>query len=741
MSNNCKRFSMRGMRSKAIITPTIRWRDVIQLMAKKQKKSKRHHIGNAGRTAPAAATAIIRRRPEIPAFWIAIIIPIICLVGAWTYPPAATPMELKSYASQIYLSGLLFLWFWLQRKQPTFTLTFSPVRLSLVILFLFGTLSLIWAANPDFWVYKWNKWYAALSIFILGYQVTQTEKNLDTIVKLTIVGGLIVATIGIAQHLFGLELIPQTSRPSSTFGNGNMAGQVMVLTALLPLHFIFKEKLSTNKAWFYAFSLSILATYSFYTRTRAIWIAYGLETVLVLAFIILDRKNRGNWLFWNKEKAIAMTTAALLFLLLINFNGQGFLPFWEVAIDELSSIAISVNSSAAEGEPRYLIWTSVAEMIKDSPFIGTGLGSFFEVYNTAGYANPAILGVQRVHNDVLELFVEIGAIGILIFIFIIVTMCILLYRLILNCDGYKRLLFALLTIQVTGSMLNAQVSFPYQLPVPLVIMPLLLALIIKGSEDIESNTFSLSLKPWFSKLVTPLTLIIFVFVTVNDLLWYRDIHILNRILREQKINTMWQPTNPIYNQVYITAARSIHEAYKNENSGLFIQNIVNPVVEYWPDVLAHQTMSAQNFLKQGNFEQAEYWALKMAESQMSGYYFSEFFLMDIYQRTGDAEKYLKIYEKLKINPESSLRKHSNTYNMLHSMSINLRDYEMTTHYFDKYLEYFGEFAPVLANQAVFYLNNGLVAEAIPLMRRSLELDPSLSLAGQFQQIMAQYPDL
>ena len=160
------------------MAPLNRWQDVIQLMAKKQKKSKRHQVGNAGRTAPAAATAIIRRRPEIPAFWIAVIIPIICLVGAWTYPPVATPMELKSYASQIYLSGLLLFWFWLQRKQPTFTLTFSPVRISLWILFLFGTLSLIWAANPDFWVYKWNKWYAAFAIFLLGYQITQTEKNL-----------------------------------------------------------------------------------------------------------------------------------------------------------------------------------------------------------------------------------------------------------------------------------------------------------------------------------------------------------------------------------------------------------------------------------------------------------------------------------------------------------------------------------------------------------------------------------
>ena len=100
------------------------------------------------------------KRLEIPAFWVAVIIPVICLVGAWTYPPVATPMELKSYTSQIYLSGLLLIWFWMHRDKPAFSLTFSPVRVAFLLLFIAGTLSLLWAANPHFWVYKWNKWFA-----------------------------------------------------------------------------------------------------------------------------------------------------------------------------------------------------------------------------------------------------------------------------------------------------------------------------------------------------------------------------------------------------------------------------------------------------------------------------------------------------------------------------------------------------------------------------------------------------
>jgi len=516
----------------------------------------------------------------------------------------------------------------------------------------------------------------------------------------------------------------------------------MVLTAFLPLYFLCKEKLSSPKGWYYAFTLCILLTYTFYTRTRAVWMAISFEAVLIVIFALADRTRRSQWLHWNKDKTKASLAALAGFVVLINFDGQGFNPFWQVAIYELSSIVENINANAVDtGGERYLIWTSTIEIIKDYPLFGSGLGNFFETANNGKYLHYRILGVQRVHNDVLELAVELGFFGLLLLLMIIITMCILIYKIIMHSEGNKRLLFTLLIICVTGSMFNSQLSFPYQLPVPLTIMPFFMSLVIRGSEDIEANTFSFPAKPWFGKLTISLASIVFVFLTINDLLWLRDVSVLNRIVKEQTTDTIWEPINPIFNQVYITAPRSIHQAVKGQSRVQFSQNVIKPIVEYWPNALAHQTMSAENYLQQGNFEEAEAWALKMADTQMDDSFFSEFYLMDIYQRAGNIEKYKQLYDKVKMYPESSLSQHPNSYNMLHSMSINLQNYEMTTYFFDKYIEYFGEFAPVLANQAVFYLNNGLVAEAIPLMRRSLELNPSLSLAGQFQQVMAQNPGL
>lgn len=677
------------------------------------------------------------KRLEIPAFWVAVIIPVICLVGAWSYPPVATPMELKSYTSQIYLSGLLLLWFWMHRDKPAFSLTFSPVRMAFLLLFIAGTLSLLWAANPHFWVYKWNKWFAGMVMFLLGLQITQNEKNLDTIVNLSIVGGLIVAVIGIGQYLFGLDVIPQTAFPSSTFGNGNMAGQVMVFTAALPLYFLFKRELSAGQTWFYALAMSALLTYMFFTRTRAVWMACGLEAALILAFLALDRK-RHEWCSWNLTKTTAGATSLLLFLVVINFNQTGFEPFWEIAIYEISSISNAVSATSDQiGGERYLIWSTAWEMVKDSPLIGTGLGSFFHNVNSIDYQVLRTMGVQRVHNDVLELVVELGILGLILLLGIIVTMCSLLYKLVLRSEGPRRMLFALLTIAVTGSMLNAQISFPYELPVPLVIMPFFISLLVRGSEDLERNTWQWNLKPAFNKVAMSVAGILFALIAINDLFWLRDIHQLNRLIAGRD-NQPWQPANPIYNQAYITGSRSVADALRETDRSLLMLNVTRHLYDYWPDSTAHAAIAAEVYLKLGNLEEAELWTNHLMDIQMPDSYLGEFYLMEILQRKGDMEGLRNLYENLKSQPEASLSKNSNTYNILHSMAINLQDFGMVPYFYDKFIQYHGEYAPLIANQAIYYFNTGDYPNAIIFMKRTLELSPNHPLADQFRQLIDQY---
>lgn len=705
------------------------------------KKSRNKRIQEkeklAANPSPAVSVSDINSaRTEIPALWIAISIPLVCAVGAWTTPAVATPMELKSYASQIYLAGLLLIWMWINKNSHTNNLNFSFTRLCLGLLFLFGTMSIIWASNAHFWVYKWNKWFAALSIFLLAFQVKQSRDNLNTLIALTTVGGLIVAVIGILQYLFGFSVIPQTSFPSSTFGNGNMAGQVVVLTFLLPLYFLFQENLTKPKIWFYAISAALLLTYAYYTRTRAVWLSCFLEIGLIGIFILLDKKRRTTWLFWSKEKTRASIVAIAAFFLLINLNMNGFQPFWNVAAKELSSIADAVGSSAAEGEVRYIIWTSTLEIIKDKILLGYGLGNFFDVYNTGAHTDFRILGVQRVHNDIMELIVEIGAIGAILLAAFIVGMCVALCKLTLYSDGYKRILYAILAAAITGSMLNAQVSFPYQLPVPLLIMPLFLSIIIRGKEDIEPESITIPIKSWFNKLSLVSCFLIFLFILTNDLLWMRDIHMLNRVVNGEQ-NSAWKPNNPIYNQAYITGGRSVAQALKNTDLNQRGIYALEPLLEYWPDVPANSIVAAEMYLAEKKYDEAEFWARKAIVNEAEGSYLGEFYLMSTMMAKNDIQALSEIYNEMKNESEELLSQSDIAYNMLHSMSINLGDYEMTNDYYEKFLKYYGETSETVGNQAIFLLNTGKTTEALPFIHRALELDPNLPYAEYFNNVILQ----
>ena len=65
-------------------------------------------------------------------------------------------------------------------------------------------------------------------------------------------------------------------------------------------------------------------------------------------------------------------------------------------------------------------------MFVDSPIIGTGLGSFSQNLGNEGYATWVINNTFRVHNDLLELAVELGLIGILIFLSVVLFILIII---------------------------------------------------------------------------------------------------------------------------------------------------------------------------------------------------------------------------------------------------------------------------------------------------------------------------
>ena len=712
-------------------------------MGKKNRNKKINRLTTplrGSQTVTANGVVHLSKNPEAPVFWITLIIPIVCFVGAWTAPPVATPMELKSYASQIYLAGLLIIWLLLNLRFNKYEFKFCSARIAFLCLFLFGTASIFWAKNPDFWIYKWNKWYAGLAIFLMALHINLNEKNLRTIANLLTLAGLITAAVGISQYLFGFNQIPQSAFPSSTFGNANMAGQLIVLTGLFPLFLIFSEEKSKSSTWFYALSISLIFTYAFYTRTRAVWISCSLQIVLFVIFAALDKSNRPKWLNWSTNKSYSALLGTTLFIVMINFDQNGFSPVWEVAGPQIASITTSINSSAAEGEHRYIIWNSTLDMFKDSPMIGVGLGNWFEAYNNGGYADIRILGTQRAHNDIFELGAELGSIGLLILFTIILSMCSHIYRLVLESEGQKRIFLTIVTIALTGSMLNAQVSFPYQLPVPLIITPFLSGLLINGAECYGAKIHIKFNSLFFAKIGVFTSSTLFILILINDFLWFNDFKKLNKLVSEMDTETPWVPKNPFYNQAYITAGRSVVEALKYTDTQGLSNNVINVLQSYWPTNFANNFMMIESHLRSGDYTRAEELANLTRKLQPDNVLASEFYLMQIYMQTGQWQKLEVLYDHLKKEPENFLSKIESAYSMLHSASINLQDFEMTNIFFERFIKYWGENAEILANQGIYYINVGDISNAALSFEKALLINPDMERADEFRQFIKDYSD-
>ena len=152
-------------------------------------------------------------------------------------------------------------------------------------------------------------------------------------------------------------------------------------------------------------------------------------------------------------------------------------------------------------------------------------------------------------------------------------------------------------------------------------------------------------------------------------------------------------------------------------------------------------MSAEISMRKGDIASAEEYFLKAKELEPDSSFIASFFLMQIYLQTNQMEKLQGLYDFLKEKPESSLSKSESAYSMLHSISINLQDLEMTNYFYEKYLEHWDENPEILANQGIYYLNIGDYSRAVLSFEKALTLNPNVEMADQFRQFIQDYSEL
>ncbi|MCS5541854.1 MAG: hypothetical protein NZ852_03975, partial [SAR324 cluster bacterium] len=174
-----------------------------------------------------------RENNTLNVFWVGVLLIILAIAAPWFNLTISGHDFVKSYFASFGVGFLMLLSLYYKCNNSEVNLKINYIKLTLFLLFIFGTLSTLWSINFDFTVSKWLLWLIAAFSFVLALNLSTTHENLIKLAWGLIIAAGTIAFIGLLQYYFNPFSLTDAAWPGSTFGNKNMAIQPLVL--ILPL--------------------------------------------------------------------------------------------------------------------------------------------------------------------------------------------------------------------------------------------------------------------------------------------------------------------------------------------------------------------------------------------------------------------------------------------------------------------------------------------------------------------------
>jgi O-antigen ligase/Flp pilus assembly protein TadD len=295
-----------------------------------------------------------------------------------------------------------------------------PFGAPLVAFLAWGALSAAWAVNVREVVQTWSHWAACALLYVIVCSVFRRDE-LRPLVVAVFLAGVGVAGLGIVQHLFGVQWVPQAIPPAATFMNKNMAAGFVVGAWPLGLALAATSRAAVP----YALGSAVQLAYLFYTFTKSGWVAVAVQAVLLLLFAAFPRRARTV----PPRAWLAPAAGAALLLVLVNVGPRGGpAAAWRSVRETWAGAPVIGPDRPLAGmgdhdrdnslRARRAIWTNTAAMVAEDPLLGTGLGNHkvhYPAYARRWAIDPRFgraAQLDHVHNDYLQVLAELGLVGL-----------------------------------------------------------------------------------------------------------------------------------------------------------------------------------------------------------------------------------------------------------------------------------------------------------------------------------------
>lgn len=368
-----------------------------------------------------------------------------------------TPKEFFSKIALVILGGIYCI-----RVFITGRVKFARSSLDFPIALFFGfcALSVLWNYNAPSAIRDLRGTFAILLLYPLIVNVVRSRWQVELILWVVIVAGLLTSTLGImetyniyfkfdAQNLityvkdevisgnidkngYYLPLFPQLANQGysmgsivSTFGNRNYLGTFAMFTAFIPLAFFFYYRTRFMKLLslgLYGWMLFAL----YITRCRAALIGIVFGFIYMIVMLLLNDRNKKL----IKRNAIFFGTAVvLIFALLFGFSVITLTQLKTTSMWDKIKGTLTLDRAASNTYERMWVWYATIQSFRMSIpkwLVGSGLGSFkhffpyqeAETYSDANQETFTAVTFRQAHNDWLQILAELGLIGLILFFFL-----------------------------------------------------------------------------------------------------------------------------------------------------------------------------------------------------------------------------------------------------------------------------------------------------------------------------------
>lgn len=453
------------------------------------------------------------------------------IMGPYGQKGGYTPdLHMGAYI-QVLATALLAITLFVLRKRVV-ELVRAPIVLPLSLLYFLALLSLFWAHSLHEAVATVLDYTGAFFVAVLVLLLVRDMEWIKKVIFAMVVSGMLIAILGILQFLFGVDWVQQHIVPAATFSNKNMAGQYGLLTFPLAVIAMFNSK-KWQATWFYAVAAALIAVFMFFTRARAVWVGWSIELLFLFVYflylLVIKRYNFIDTI--HKKLAVGGGLAVMLF---VSYLSPTMLGNYE-KVEKASLGAFSepnyrvesgwelfsrvVGQAGDSGTGRIRIWFNSIPMFIDHFFFGVGSGNWtihYAKYQAWLQQDGQLLNNQyhaNAHNDYVELFCELGAVGTLLFFIAVFGLFRIMGALLFSrrLDPGVSLLFAALAAAVIGLAVDAFFSFPLKRPVQLMVLGVYMALFCVGYHifiDTNKRMYRVTLVPQLRKTVATVVAVI-----------------------------------------------------------------------------------------------------------------------------------------------------------------------------------------------------------------------------------------